>query len=123
MLSRTTRKELQAVRDVLMRRLNAINQILAEDAGFPHQSAPDAGNGHFAEFGLREAARKVLEEAAPRGLKPKLVAERMEQLGFRGTTEATTSLVTRVRNELWRMAKKGELRSARGVYSIGREAG
>lgn len=122
MLSRATRKELQAEQDRLRRRLSAIDQILVEEAGFLRQSAPEAGNGRFAELGLREAARKVLE-AAPKGLKPKAVAQGMEELGFRGTTEATTSLLTRVRNELWRMAKKGELRSVRGVYSLRREEG
>ncbi len=127
MFSEATRRELEAERARLRRRLEAIDQILTEEGAVRRHAAPEGqatmaeGNGQLAGLGLREAAKKVLEAAAPKGLKPMVVAQRMEDQGFRSMTNATTPVVTRVRNELWRMAQKGDLRSVRGTYSLRRD--
>jgi hypothetical protein len=126
MLSESTRKELQAKMEHLRRTLDALDHILAGEvetgrallnASRSADIAARSNGGALAGLGLREAARVVLKEF-PRGLKPNLLAIQMEQHGFKSETDAKTPLVTRVRNELWRMAKKGELRNQRGTYSL-----
>ena len=121
MLSEATRRELQGELDRLRDRAEALEKILNEShmPGRPSVSMSTSPNGSLAGMGLREAARKVLE-SFPRGLKPLGVAAQMEVRGFQSDTEAKTPLVTRIRNELWRMGKKGELESNRGVYRVRR---
>jgi len=132
MFTTSTRRELEGERERLKRRMSAIDQLLAEDKidhlnavvmGSPEVAANGNGDDGFSDLGLRDAARKVLEDNNGRGLKPKAVVERMEALGFKSQTGATTPLITRVRNELWRMARRGELRSNKGAYFARRDAG
>jgi hypothetical protein len=127
MFSVATRNELKAKRDELRAQADLIDRLLKDDVGLAQRPTPQPGlsaatkNGDLAGLGLREAARKILESAPVGGLKPKWIAERMKALGFEDSPSATTDLITRVRNELWRMGKRGQLRSTRGFYSLKRE--
>jgi len=101
-LSRTARLDLGRERELLRVQIEAIEMVLGE-------------NSSLEDFSLRDAIRKVLAES-PRGLKPMAVTQKMDESGFTGNIGTKTSLLTRVRNEMWRMAQTGELVSERGVY-------
>lgn len=69
--------------------------------------------------GLRDALRQALADAFPRGAKPAAVTAHLEKKQSFDTDGAKTDLGTRVRNELWRMADRGELeRDAKGRYRL-----
>ena len=69
------------------------------------------------EVGATSAdAIRVILTQHPRGLKPAEVAGFMDRGGFEN--KGATPLPTRVRNELWRMASKGALRSVKGRYYL-----
>ncbi len=113
-LSAATKHELKDELESLVRRAEAIKQILASEPGSDVlPSVPSSGNG-FRKLGLRDAIRTVLQGRS--GLEPKTVTAELKSRGY--AVEGKTSLATRVANEMGRMASAKELAREEGRYSI-----
>lgn len=93
----------------LRKRYEAIAELLGDE---PALAVPTDG---FAEMGLRDAMRTVLKEAGI--LKPVQVTRILKARGF--LNKGKTDLSVRVSNDLWKLAKVGQLqKNANGEYRL-----
>jgi len=119
----TEKNDLQEAKRGIDRRLKLVNQLLEEyDEPQPHLPGVEAIKAEvpprqsLSELGVRDAIRAVLASAGARGLKPAAVTKSLSRGGY--DVDGSTNLGTRVRNEMWRMAKKGELGKTDGRYFL-----
>jgi hypothetical protein len=122
-------RDLEARKEAVGIKLDLLKKAIGTDIqiDMPPNSAHQSGmNGHAAEVpkvshdggssqieggGFREAIRGVLSS---KGMRPREVHAELVKRGvpFNGKVEGPT----RTNNELWRMAKKGQIRKRAGLY-------
>lgn len=117
---RRSLKERLAGVEALQRRLRMVEDLIAEYGGeertrktpakFADEERPPARTG------LRDAIRQAVEERFAKGARPAEVTALLEEQGFGDQNGTKTGLGTRVRNDMWRLARDGQLRKEGALY-------
>lgn len=121
------RRRYRAQRERLDAKIEALDAVLAPDdqLGFfesevrvvslDEGQAEGSDNGSVAGMGLRGAMRHVLRQYVD-GLTARVLAEKLEQLGW--TATGTTSVQTRVAGEASKMRRRGMLQKRNRRYVL-----
>jgi hypothetical protein len=116
---RSLREQLAGV-EALQRRLRLVEELIAEYGGEERKAKAPAKPADEerppARTGLRDAIRQAVEERFAKGTRPAEVTALLEEQGFGEENGTKTDLATRVRNEMWRMARDGQFRKQGGQY-------